>query len=59
VRTVSLPNLASKTMKLEHNPKLVSARDLADILMKADFDNVVAIVGWDKEGICLLNSRKR
>eukprot|EP00586_Coscinodiscus_wailesii_P017130 CAMPEP_0172519442 /NCGR_PEP_ID=MMETSP1066-20121228/291418_1 /TAXON_ID=671091 /ORGANISM="Coscinodiscus wailesii, Strain CCMP2513" /LENGTH=1043 /DNA_ID=CAMNT_0013302033 /DNA_START=55 /DNA_END=3186 /DNA_ORIENTATION=+ len=60
VRRVSLPNVASKTIKLEHDPERVSAQDLADVLMTADCDDddVTVIVDGDKEGIVLPNSSK-
>ena len=52
-----LPNLASRTMKIEHNPKLVSAQTVADALMDSGgYTNVTVLVDGQKEGMILPDS---
>ncbi len=48
------PNIASRTIKVEHNPKLVSAQSVADALMDhGGYSNVTVLVDGDREHLVL------
>eukprot|EP00557_Chaetoceros_sp_GSL56_P007058 CAMPEP_0176504372 /NCGR_PEP_ID=MMETSP0200_2-20121128/15895_1 /TAXON_ID=947934 /ORGANISM="Chaetoceros sp., Strain GSL56" /LENGTH=1165 /DNA_ID=CAMNT_0017903793 /DNA_START=165 /DNA_END=3663 /DNA_ORIENTATION=- len=53
VRYVS-PNLASRSIKVQHKPKLVSAQDIANVLMDVcGFANITVLVDGKREGLFL------
>lgn len=54
VRYISMPNFASKTIKIEHCPKLISAQNVADVLMDCGvYCNFTVLVDGAKEGAYL------
>lgn len=53
VRVVS-PNLASRSIKIQHDPNLVSGQDLANVLMDiGGFENITVLVDGKHEGLFL------
>jgi ATPase, P-type (transporting), HAD superfamily, subfamily IC/heavy metal translocating P-type ATPase len=53
VRVVS-PNLASRSIKIQHDPNLVSGQDLANVLMDVGgFENITVLVDGKHEGLFL------
>jgi len=56
VRYIS-PNMSSRTIKIEHIPKLVSAQNIADVLMASGgLKNVTVISDGQKEGMYIPDS---
>jgi len=48
------PNVASRTIKIQHNPKLASAQNVADALMDTGgYANVTVLVDGQEEGLIL------